>query len=497
MAHMHKLRSTFIALLCPFMAFASGNFDFNTNCQNAYMHLMALHNEEANILLQNERKQHPKNIIPVLVADYGDCLYLLLNGNPEDLSTLEPNTNKRITLVEEGDHKSPWYRFSKANIYFHWALIHLRFGAQVKAASAFRKSFLLLKENAKLFPQFAENKLLLGLEEALAGAIPEQYQWIGSLFGVKGNIHTGIEAIAHYLASNPNGANPLYEEAMIYYVYGKFYLANEQETAWAFLKGNQYNEHNNLLRCFIKANIALNYRKATTAYSTMQYASGLKQYPFYPIMHYEMAEALLYQLNFNCLTHYQQFIQNFKGLHFIKDAWLKMAWVKHLQFKTKEEEDCLLQVKYKGNSLTDADKQAYRFAAKPTWPLRKLMIVRLQIDGGLYAEALSSITQINKQELLSIENVLEYNFRYGRIFEELGNAEQALLFYNATIAAGQTNKAYFAARASLQKGFIFEKASNKAAAISAFKDCLKMRHHDAQSSIDQLAKAGLNRLGAE
>lgn len=495
--HMQKFLSTLIAALCPFIVFASGNFDFNPACLKAYNHLMALQNEEANTILQSERLQHPQNLIPVTIADYGDCLYLLFNGDPSDFAALAPNEHKRIALLEEGDPKSPWYRFSKANIYLHWALIHLRFGEQVKAASAFRKSFLLLKENAKLFPHFAENKVLLGLEEALAGAIPEQYQWISSLFGVKGNIQTGIEAITHYLKSKAPATNPLYEEAMIYYVYTQFYLANEQETAWSFLKGTQYNEHNNLLRCFIKANIALNYRKATTAYSILQHASTLKQYPYYPIMHYEMAEALLYQLNFNCLIHYQKFVSAFKGLHFIKDAWLKMAWVKHLQLQTKEEKDCLLQVKKNGNSVTDADKQAYRFAENPLWPLSSLMVVRLQIDGGLYTEALASIEHINKKDLQSVENVLEYNFRYGRIFEELGKAEKALLFYNATIAEGRTCKAYFAARAALQKGFIFEKAHNKESAISAFRDCLSMRHHDAQSSIDQLAKAGLNRLGAE
>jgi hypothetical protein len=494
---MQKILSTLVALLFPIIIFASGNFDFNTTCQKAYLHLMALQNEEANILLQNERQQHPQNLMPLFVADYGDCLYLLFNGNPLDFKTLEPNANKRIALIEEGDHKSPWYRFAKANIYFHWALIHLRFGAQLKAATSFRKSFILLRENKELFPHFAENNVLLGLEEALAGAIPEQYQWIGTLFGVKGNVGNGIQKIAGYLNTNANSLGSLQEEAIIYYVYLKFYFANEQETAWNYLKGAQCNENNNLMRCFIKANIALNYRKAADAYTILQHASSIKQYPYYPILQYEMAEALLYKLDFNCLTYYQRFIQDFKGQHFIKDAWLKMAWVKHLQYKTKEEEACLQQVKSKGNNITDADKQAYRFANKPSWPIRSLMVVRLYIDGGMYTNALASMQRIDKKELLSIENTLEYNFRYGRIFEELGKTEQAFAFYNATINEGRARKEYFAARASLQKGFILEKGGNKAAAISAFKDCLSMRQHDAQSSIDQLAKAGLNRLGAE
>ena len=68
------------------------------------------------------------------------------------------------------------------------------------------------------------------------------------------------------------------------------------------------------------------------------------------------------------------------------------------------------------------------------------------------------------------------------------------MFYDATIQIGRDKKEYYAARSALQKGFIYERSGNKKLAIDAFNDCLSMRNHDFQSSIDQLAKAGLNRL---
>ena len=53
---------------------------------------------------------------------------------------------------------------------------------------------------------------------------------------------------------------------------------------------------------------------------------------------------------------------------------------------------------------------------------------------------------------------------------------------------------YFAARAALQSGFIYEKLHKNPEAIKAYRNALNMPAHDFQASIDQLAKAGINRL---
>jgi predicted negative regulator of RcsB-dependent stress response len=489
------------ALLISFVfgsnfAFGSGyNFDFNNNCIKAYNQLMALQNEAANETLKAELERNPTNLIPHYLADYGDCLQLLFNGDEAAFKHLKNKLDKRIELIDKGDESSPWYLFCKANIQLHWALVHLRFGDNFKAALKFRKSFLLLKENEEIYPNFEENKVLLGLEQALTGAMPENYKWIGEIFGLKGNINKGVSEITSYLNAHPKGNGAMQEEAMIYYAYLKFYLQSAPEIAWRYINGSQFSEDNNLMRSFIKANLALNYRKAETAYSILTKASKTEKFDRYPILQYELAESMLPRLNMECVPIYQQFLEVYKGKHFVKDAWLKISWMAYLQGNTTFANNCLLQIKNNGKSITDADKQALRFAENPVWPLRSLLEVRLLIDGGLYTKALSKIQSIDKKQLGSVSNILEYNFRYGRIFEELKNEEKALVFYTATIKVGRNKKDYFASRAALQKGFIYECQGNKKEAIAQFTDCLSMRNHDAQSSIDQLAKAGLNRLG--
>jgi hypothetical protein len=62
---------------------------------------------------------------------------------------------------------------------------------------------------------------------------------------------------------------------------------------------------------------------------------------------------------------------------------------------------------------------------------------------------------------------------------------------------GADRKEYFAARAALQTGYIYEKRGDKALAIVFFEKCLAMKGHDYKNSLDQRAKAGIARCKGE
>lgn len=493
---MFSLRYTCTILLTLLMVTNSSAFvfDFNANCQRAYKRYMALQHSEAVSILKQEITANPDNLIPAYLADYGDCLRLLFNGNKDEFEQWQRNYDRRLDLMYKGDENSPWYRFCRANIHFHWALVHMRFGEQFKAAIRFRKSFLLLKENMNRFPDFEENRVLFGLEEAAAGTIPDSYKWLASIFGIKGNVNRGVASISNYLRAHSNGMAPMYDEAMIYYVYLKFYLQSKPDVAWEYINAPGFLEPDNLMRSFVKANISLNYRKSEVAFNVLKDATAIKEYSSYPVMDYELAEALLYRLDYSCVNFYQRFIATYRGRHFIRDAWQKVSWVAYLQGNRKVAEFSAERIKETGTSETDADKTALKFAERKVWPNAALLEVRLLIDGGYYKMALSKIQNIPQSQLNGITERLEYNFRYGRIFEELGNTEKAFQFYKAVIDEGRTRSEYFAARSALQMGFMYERSNKKADAIAQFRECLKMRNHDFQSSIDQQAKAGLNRL---
>ena len=220
---------------------------------------MSLHMAEGHAALVKEIKANPYNLMAVYLADYEDCLLLLFNGDAKELQQLRGHQDERLALLDRGDKRSPWHKLCRAGIYLHWALVHVRFGENLKAGLAFRRSYLLLKENRDMFPQFEYNNIFLSMEQVVVGSIPDNYQWLASSFGLKGgNIKKGIAGLAQFVNKH-NYQSPLYNEAVIYYCYLKFYMQSKKEEVWMFLDRVRIETDNNLMNKFVKVNIAVNY----------------------------------------------------------------------------------------------------------------------------------------------------------------------------------------------------------------------------------------------
>ena len=95
------------------------------------------------------------------------------------------------------------------------------------------------------------------------------------------------------------------------------------------------------------------------------------------------------------------------------------------------------------------------------------------------------------------EDKLEFAYRAGRLYDDVGNDSLAIVFYKQAIELGERRKEHFAARAALQTGFIFEQRGDKATAIQWFQRCMDMKDHDFKNSLDQRAKAGIARCKNE
>lgn len=470
------------------------HFTFDKECAEAYRLILSLQTKEGNSKLNEIARKDPKNYIPYFLADYSDCIEILFNGDPRLLQRTRSRVESRLALLESTDKKNPWHRYVAANIFFHEALIYMRFGDNFKAATKLRKSFILLKENLQQFPAFEENKVLFGLQTAAAGAIPDSHKWLAQLMGIKGEIRKGVSMLSNYRAAHSSGDSMLYREAFIFEHYLRFYLMGEPEAAFNSLLQKTEKEPQNRMYSFLRANLALNYRRAAIAKPILSSLENSGAFEQFPIFAYEQAEALAMELNPRCSEAYLKFLKTYKGSAFVKDSYLKLAWMQRMQGNHKEATAFLNLLQQTGNTLTDADKQAQRFAEKPIWPLNSLLAIRLLIDGGYYKQALEKIQSIKPETLTQQGDKIEYYFRYGRIMEELEEKEKALECYKQCIAIGKDERLYYAARAALQQGFIYERSGKKAEAKERFQYCLSLRNHDLQSSIDQLAKAGINRL---
>lgn len=470
-------------------------YDFNSRCKQAYQALVSLRISEGDELLRAELRENPNNLIPVLLANYDDCLTLLFNGDAKEYARRKGNFSKRMELLEKGDQQSPWYKYAIGALYFQWATVHIRFNEYFTAGTEFRKSFIQLKDNRKKFPDFRYNQVLLGLEEAIVGTIPDSYKWISGMLGMKGDVRKGTAQIVDFLGHRDGSAALMREEAIFYYCYLKFSLLSDHKAVWKYLDESALDFRNNHLYVFMKANFALNDNKASVAEQVLRNRNQGGNYLEAPVFNYQMGIAQLQKLDDDCLPYFQKFLNRYTGKLFVKDAYQKMSFYSLAAGNRPQAMVYRSKIAAAGTTQIDADKQAQRYAMNAVLPNPVLLKARLLCDGGYFSQSLEPLKGLKSSDFANISDQLEFNYRYARIFTLMGQSAKAIPFYEYTIKIGSNRQEHFAARSSLELGQIYEQQGLKAKAITCYKSCIAMKDHDYKSSLDQKAKAGIDRLG--
>jgi tetratricopeptide (TPR) repeat protein len=177
----------------------------------------------------------------------------------------------------------------------------------------------------------------------------------------------------------------------------------------------------------------------------------------------------------------------------VKDANEKLSWIAYMQGDQAKANAYRSNVLSKGNDITDADKQALQNAKKGTWPHPVLLRARLLSDGGYQQQALAVLAGKTSKDFEKAADKTEFAYRLGRIYDLAGQPDQAIPFYTSAIEKGTNQPEYFAARAALQIGLIYEQKGNLSLAITFFNTCLEMKNHAFKNSLDQKAKTGIQR----
>lgn len=490
-----------LLLLCCHQLLAGGTYAYTHHCAQAYNHMMALRLAEGRQALLQEQKSNPDNLMATYIADYEDCLVLLLNTDKKEYERRKAGMDNRLAVLSRGDASSPWYRFCVAGVYLHKAIVNVKFGEQYKAAYNFRKSFALLKENRRLFPGFEYNNTVAGLQEAVVGSLPGNYKWLAAVFGIKGSVRKGTDMLATFVHTHTN-TDPVYAETLLYYVYTRFYLLAETEPVWQMLNKNDWDVQNNLLQAFVKVNIALDHRQADAALATLSAANANEQYAMYPVFDYQQGMAMMGKGDTNATYYFARYLRQNRSEQNIKEVWQKMAFVWYINDNEAKANYCKAQILRTGSTKIDADKQAQRFATSGIWPHKTLLRARMLIDGGYYEQALVLLQHTHAAQLKNAADRAEYYFRLGRVYEEMATNElagaryykEALAAYKTAMTEGAGRREQYAARAALHSGKIYELLQMDKEAVAMYTICVNMPEHDFQNSIDQQAKAGMNRI---
>ena len=487
-----------VILLISTQLFSQKVYDFDVTCKAAYNEIIKLKLKTGKELVAKARLQNPNNLIPELLDGYIDFFVLFFNEDPAEFAARKDNFDKHLERFNEGPDNSPFYRYCKAMTYIQRASVRIKFGERFGAGWDFKKANSLIKDNRKNYPNFTPNNMVLGPIQVVIGTIPSGYKWITSLLGMKGSINQGMQEMRAFMNSTDTNARLFNNEAIFYYCYLLFYIENKHDDVFKLIQTRKLDVVNNHLFAYLAANLGINSKQTDYAAQVIQNRNLSADYITTTAWDFEMGYVKLHKLQLDeAIPYFQNFIRNFKGNFYVKDVLQKMSWIYFLKGNKAEAERYRLLTIKNGNTDSDADKKANRDAKKNVWPNETLLRARILNDGGYQREALSTLQSKTVNDFGKPEEVLEYSYRLARIYDDMDRDDDALRFYRVSIRLGKDKEEYYAARAALQMGYIYEKKGMKAQAIALFQECLDMEDHEYKDSLDQRAKSGIARCKGE
>jgi tetratricopeptide (TPR) repeat protein len=497
-----KISILIVALLLQLAStHVSANLWFNSNCKTAYEKMISLDMQGAQKILAIDKRQNPRNSVAKFIGLYGDFIRISLSESRDEYDSFFDNADKLLDDLESEDISSPWRLYFMSDIHLQIAMLHSLDKSYLSAMNHSRKAHARIKENIELFPHFLPNNKSMGILNVMLGSIPEDYDWVFNILGVRGSVSDGIDqlnALADAAAKKPE-FKWLQTEAFLIWSFTTFNYENENkeltEKQKARLEKMTQMAKSNPLMCYTITNYYRkqgNNDKAIQVLKSFTYIKGHQRLYF---LDYMLAESYLYKMDSQCISHFENYLQRFPGNYYRKSALQRMAWYYLMTHDMKKYQTLMTRVLKEGDTFLDGDKKANKAAKNEEQPNAYLLKCRLLFDGGYYAEATRVFKVHSPMVVLkTTKDRVEHPYRMGRIYDQWGKRDLAVKYYLKTISMGKDESWYFAANAALHLGQIYEEEGNKAEAKKMYQACLDMDFDEYRNSITQKAKAGLNRL---
>ncbi|GAA4311321.1 hypothetical protein GCM10023149_06280 [Mucilaginibacter gynuensis] len=484
----------FFFCVCSVSTYA--NFNFNANCVNAYEAIISLRINEARQLIQKEKQHDPKNGIIIMLENYVDFFSLMASDNKNDYERLKDYRSDRLSALEDNsDEKSPYYLYTQAEVYLQWGLLKGRFGDYLSSARDLKKASNLLKENTKKFPDFTPNKKGIALVNVIFGSIPSNMKGITSFLGMTGNAPTGIKQLEALRLELPKSKYELFKDEVIFFLcYINIDVLHNKNSYDKLIGYVADMDSKSLLKSYLQGYVAFKSAHNEEAINFLKSAPASTIYIDMPPIDYLLGNAKLNRLDTDAYVYLNNYLRSYKGINFIKDTYLKLAYFYLLKGDNAKYDYYLKQVRAKGYAVDEKDKQALK-EANDAPPDTDLLRARFYFDGGYYNKALAELKDEKVNTFKLLRDKIEFYYRLGRVYDRMEHDNEALQNYQQAINLGKKTSYYYAANAALSIGYIYERKKDYPRAASFYKQAIDMDDHEYKSSIDNEAKDGLKRLG--
>lgn len=427
----------------------------------------------------------------IYINSLADVFELLVTEDAERFTELEKVYESRINLLKKASPQTAKELFVLAELRLQWAFVYLKFSHDFTAAWSVRQAHVISMECMRKFPGFTPAKKTAGLLEIMLGSVPEKYQWVLNLLGMRGSVGDGLQMLTEIKSLN----NPLADEAELLHPLINGFVLQQTDSAINNLELLHQKQPQNRLILFLGASLAIKNSSSELAMIMLEKLKALPTgLPLY-YSDYLLGEVYLHQGNYQkSISAYQNFVKQYKGVNYIKDAHYKTGLAYWLQHQPDRAKIYFELAKLKGQEVTEADKYAARSLAENDFLNIPITRARYAIDGGYYDEAIRLLKSIKKEDLNTTHDLAEYHYRFARLYHKINLLTEAKRYYEETIELSGSETWYFAPNSCLQLGYIHRDEGNIEEARKYFNKALSYKKHAYKNSIDSKAKSALAQL---
>jgi tetratricopeptide (TPR) repeat protein len=471
--------------------------EFSPKLQKAYFEIQKLRIHVARQLINAERSSEAGNALIPYLDNYADLHYLLISEDVKAYQELSKQESVRLDIIEKLPDSSPYKRFFQAEIRLHWAFAKLKFGNEVSGCWNIIKAYRLLEDNRKKFPQFLPTLKSLGLLHVLIGSIPENYNWMAKILGLKGNIQNGMQEIQAVAKTE----SIFQQEAELIDLLLHAYTLKLSPDLQKKIRTWPREQPDNLLLHFFATTVLMKEGKSEEASYYLNAAPAGPAYISFPFLNYLQGEIKLQKGEYVAASRdYLLFQKQYKGFNYLKDTYLKLFMCSWLSGDDADANAFIKQIAAKGKTIVEADQFAKRFAeeflaGKVESRQKILFQARYATDGGFLDEAVDLIVSVSEKSFGTVKEKAEYNYRKARILQKLGQVPNAIPYYERVMQLNHATSSGFSASAALQLGYIFKEKRENQKAVGYFKKAMSFKNHEYKNSIDNKARAALTELG--
>ena len=426
--------------------------------------------------------------------------YVLNLTNVAELLITESRTRYHI-LKDQYDslysaidktEEEPFRSFYLAEMQSSWSLVYAKFGEEFNAGWALRSAYRKASSAYDDFPNFYPIRKTLGLLEVLIGSVPDRYNWILRLLGMRGDVANGIEHLRS--VGNQNDLYSYEARGMIAVLYS--YLLHKEGQASAILTKMRDEDQDNLLVHYLLISSLIKDHKGKRALAESKSFVFSDEYIDVPFLLYLRAELYIQRAEYqSSIRNYQLFLKTHRGENYVKDANYKIFLSYWINGQKALADAYHETARNSGSERVEADKHAQRRLSEAEYPNKEIMKIRLFTDGGYYDEADSLVKKLTQSpNLPDPRDNNELIYRRARILHQTGKLDEAITAYKQVIETSKSEKWYFGPNSALQLGYIYRERGEKETAIEYFEMARDFPKHEYSNSIGNKAKVALKEL---